>query len=354
MKTSDKILVSICMPTFNRASFIGQALESVISQADNNIEIVIVDGASTDNTAQVVQQYQKKFGNLVYYRGEKNLGVNRDMAKTIELARGQYCWMLSDDDSLKPGAIKRILEEIKTGCQIYLCNITVCNLSMQPIRERFWLSAKVKDRIFNLNDKDEFIEYCNKADSIGALFSYMSSIILHRPSWMETGYHYDFDDTAYALASSLLSFTRHNCKLKYIRDSLVFWREDNASFQFADGPVKRFLLDFDGYLKLADKYLSEDHKAKKAFFRVMRREHPWYTIINVTSFINDSKVWEQFKNKMLKFGYHSLMINFFYFLSRYKNFIAFAVAIKRKIIKNRRIQAVMDWLLGRKKYFKVG
>jgi len=224
---------------------------------------------------------------------------------------------------------------------------------MQLIRERFWFSAKVKDRIFNLSDKNEFVEYCNKADSIGALFSYMSSIILQRQSWMKTGYHYDFDDTAYALASSLLSFIQQSCRLKYIRDSLVFWREDNVSFQFAEGPVKRFLLDFDGYLKLADKYLSDDCKAKEAFLRVMRREHPWYTIINVVSFINDPKIWEQFKNKMLKFGYNSKMAAICYSLGRYKNLIAFAVKIKRKIIKNHRIQMIVDWLLGRKKYLKI-
>ena len=275
------------MPTRDRARFLDKTLENVISQANDNVEIVIVDGASSDNTREIVLRYQQKFRNLVYYRREKNCGVDRDIAKTIELSRGKYCWMLSDDDMLKAEAIKRILEEIKSGYEIYLCNVTVCSLDMQPIRERLWLSSKVKERVFDLSDKNDFIEYCDKANSIGALFSYMSSIILRRGEWIKTGYDYDFDKTAYALASSLFSFMKRRCRLKYIKSSLVLWRNDNESFQNKGGLVKRFFLDFDGYLKLADKYLSNAPKMKDAFLKVMTREHPWYTIINAMSFIDN-------------------------------------------------------------------
>ncbi len=71
MKNSlPNIKLSICIPTYNRAQFIGGTIQSLISQAGNNVEIVIVDGASTDNTTKVVQGYQQKFKNLVYYRGD--------------------------------------------------------------------------------------------------------------------------------------------------------------------------------------------------------------------------------------------------------------------------------------------
>ena len=89
------IKLSICIPTYNRARFIRETLESVISQANDNVEIVIVDGASTDNTTEVVQRFKQKFSNFVYYRCEKNTGVDRDMSITIDLSRGEYCWILS-------------------------------------------------------------------------------------------------------------------------------------------------------------------------------------------------------------------------------------------------------------------
>lgn len=333
----NEIKISICIPTRNRAGFIGDSLESIVSQANDNIEIVIVDGASTDNTAEVVQRYQREFKNLIYWHGEVNMGVDRDMKKAIELARGKYCWLFSDDDMLKPGAIKRMLNEIELGYEIYLCNVTACSLDMQPIRQRYWLSRKVRDRVFNLHEKKDLIEYCNKANSIGALFSFWSSIVLSRQEWNKVGYNYDFDGSAYASASVLFSFTKQRCRLKYIRNSLVLWRNDNESFQNEGGLVKRFYLDFDGYLKLADKFLSDEEGVKSSFLKVMTREHPWYTVINVASFINDTALWEDFRAKLLRFGYSRKMVTTCYCLSRHKGLVSLGVAIKRKLIKGYQI-----------------
>jgi len=339
-----EIKLSICIPTYNRSRFIGETLESIISQASDNVEIVIVDGASTDNTAQVVSWYQRKFKNLSYFCSEKNMGVDQDMAKTIEFARGQYCWMLSDDDLLKPGAIKTILKEIESGHEIYLCNITACSLRMIPYREMSWLSTKIKDRVFNLADPEEFKTYCANANSIGALFSYMSSIVLRRQEWKITGFDQEFQATAYALASSLISFTKRKCRLKYLINSLVLWRGDNESFQPPGGLVKRFFLDFDGYLKLADKYFKQDGDLRKSFLKVMTREHPWYTIVHAVSLIDDQQLWLQFRNRLIAFGYSPVMIELCRFFSRNKGLVAIAVLLKRKLIRS----GIYLWLNKRK------
>jgi len=206
---------------------------------------------------------------------------------------------------------------------------------MQPIRDRFWLSEKVQERIFDLHDKKEMIDYCNAANSIGALFSFWSSIVLSRKEWNVMGYNYEFDGTAYALASSLISFRRRKCRLKYIKDPLVLWRNDNESFQNEGGLVKRFLIDFNGYLKLAAVYLSDDLEVKNSFLKIMTREHPWYTIIHVTSFIETLESWKQFKDKMLSFGYGSRMATVCRFLGRFNNLVSLGVTIKRKIVKSR-------------------
>jgi len=340
------------MPTRNRAAFIGEALESVISQADDSVEIVVVDGASADNTEEIVGKYRKAFRNFVYYRATENGGVNRDMAKSIELASGEYCWMLSDDDALKPGAIKRMLKEIESGYEIYLSNVTACDMRMRPIRERFWLSMHVKDRIFSLHDEEDFVLYCNKSNSIGALFSYMSSIVLRRDEWLKSGYDFDFDATAYALAATLFSFIKRKCRLKYIRDQLIFWRNDNISFQDAWGIEARYLLDLDGYLMLADKFLPDEERLREPYFRVMRREHPWYTIIHVSSAIDDSKAWERFKGKLIKFGYSPKMVDLYYVLGRNKKILNLAINIKRKIVKNRYIHKILR-LFIRKSTLKI-
>jgi abequosyltransferase len=338
----NQIRISFCMPTRNRAGFIGQALDSILAQADDRIEIVIVDGASTDNTPAVVRSYQQKFKNVVYQRLERNGGVDRDMGRALKLARGEYCWLLTDDDVLKPGALKRLLREIDSGADVYLCNIMVCDASLRPIRDRFWLSRKVQDRFFDLHNREELIQYCQAANSIGALFSYWSCVVLRREAWAVKGFMEEFDGSAYALAASMLSLTKSRCRLKYIRDSLVFWRADNISFQNEGGLVKRFLLDLDGYRRLAEQCLPDDWEVKENFLRVMTREHPWYTIVNVTSFISEPEVWAGFRDKLLAYGYSPCLVAPCYALGRYKNLVSLAVALKRRIVKSRWLSRVWN------------
>jgi abequosyltransferase len=50
--------------------------------------------------------FQKLFPWITYHRLDKKGGIDKDMTKTVELARGDYCWLLSSDDAIKPGAIQ--------------------------------------------------------------------------------------------------------------------------------------------------------------------------------------------------------------------------------------------------------
>ncbi len=126
----DKLTLSICMATRNRGAFIGATLESIVCQATEEVEIVILDGASTDNTAEVVRRYQERFPRLRYFRQETNMGVDQDFASAVDLASGEYCWLFSDDDLLRPGAIRVVLDAIKDDYVLIIANGEVRNADM--------------------------------------------------------------------------------------------------------------------------------------------------------------------------------------------------------------------------------
>jgi glycosyltransferase involved in cell wall biosynthesis len=104
--------LSICIATFNRARFLGETLENILGQAPPNVEVLVVDGASSDDTPQVVADVQRRHPALRYQRQEANGGVDRDFDAAVSLARGTYCWLFSDDDVLKPGAIAAVLAKL--------------------------------------------------------------------------------------------------------------------------------------------------------------------------------------------------------------------------------------------------
>ena len=126
---AEPIFLSLCMPTYNFGSFIAETLESILPQLRPDIEIVIVDGASVDNTPEIVAKYQQLAPNICYHRLPRKGGIDHDMKLSIELARGKYCWLFSSDDVLKEGALEEMLSKIREDIDVYLCgfDFPVCD-----------------------------------------------------------------------------------------------------------------------------------------------------------------------------------------------------------------------------------
>jgi glycosyltransferase involved in cell wall biosynthesis len=97
MSNSEDILVSIGIPTYNRAdTFLKETLSSAIRQTYSNIEIIVSDNYSTDNTESVVKSCNDT--RIRYYRQHKNIGAIGNMNFCLSKARGDYFLMLHDDD----------------------------------------------------------------------------------------------------------------------------------------------------------------------------------------------------------------------------------------------------------------
>lgn len=91
-------LVTIAIPTYNRAGFLKTAIESCIKQTYQNVEILVLDGGSTDNTKQVVDSFNDS--RIAYYKNKENIGMMRSWNRCIELSSGEFIIILGDDDAL--------------------------------------------------------------------------------------------------------------------------------------------------------------------------------------------------------------------------------------------------------------
>lgn len=173
----NNIILSFCIATRNRGTFIGATLESIISQATEQVEIVILDGASTDNTPEIVQGYQARFSHLHYHRQNINSGVDRDYAKAVDLAHGKYCWLFTDDDLLKPGAVQAVLDATKEDRYgLIICNAEVRNADLSKLLQpkRLQLSA---DRIYKPTDHKLLLT------EIGDYLSFIGGVVIRRELW---------------------------------------------------------------------------------------------------------------------------------------------------------------------------
>lgn len=94
-------LVSILLPTYNQQQYIKNCIESALNQDYENIEIIIADDASTDNTKEIVSSYIKNTPKVKYFRNENNLGRVANYHKALyEYAKGDYILNVDGDDQL--------------------------------------------------------------------------------------------------------------------------------------------------------------------------------------------------------------------------------------------------------------
>src|SRR5690606_33014626 len=101
-KLSSYPLVSVVTPSYNKGKFIKETIESVLSQDYPNIEYIVMDGGSTDETVDILKSY----GDRIAWISEKDDGQADAVNKGIARARGEIIGWLNSDDTYLPGAVR--------------------------------------------------------------------------------------------------------------------------------------------------------------------------------------------------------------------------------------------------------
>lgn len=174
MQTEPKI--SICIATRNRGEFIAETIQSIARQATSEVEIVVLDGASTDGTPDVVHSLRHEIPNLRYVRQESNGGVDRDYDLCVGHAVGRYIWLMSDDDVLKQGAIAQVLSAIDQEYSLVVVNSELRDLELDELLDERRLQFSA-NRIYPPDDFDRMFE------EVSAYLSYIGAVVMRRDLW---------------------------------------------------------------------------------------------------------------------------------------------------------------------------
>lgn len=103
--------ISIVLPTYNGAKYLRQAIESCLKQTYDNIELIIVDDCSSDNTPDIIKSFSDR--RVRYIRNEKNLRLPSSLNVGFKNAAGEYLTWTSDDNQFLPTAIEEMLDVLK-------------------------------------------------------------------------------------------------------------------------------------------------------------------------------------------------------------------------------------------------
>lgn len=292
MMTEKLPKVSVIMPSFNKAEYIRDSINSILSQTLEELELIIIDDCSTDNSVDIIKSI-KDF-RLRFYKNSKNEGISATRNKGIELSRGEYIALLDADDISPSYRLKDEAEYLDKnqdvmvvygGCQEIDENGSQGKLYISPFQNPDFIRAKllIRDIIPN-----------------GSCM-YRKSFIIDNDILYEDGY-YGMDDYLFWVRCSTKG------KIVGLPETLLYWRnfEHNTTNQLFDNQqridkyneIHKIALQLNGFsltdseLMLYNKVLSEkqykilDEREAQSFFMIIAK------LIRQSRSKSGSKEWE--------------------------------------------------------------
>lgn len=133
-------LVSVLMPAYNHAPYVVAAVESVLRQSYDTIELVVIDDASTDETWAALQPFADD--RLRMFRHEANRGSHATLNEALALARGDFIAIINSDDVFHPERIAGCLEALQAEqADMVGTDIALIDAAGQPVAEHWWIAA---------------------------------------------------------------------------------------------------------------------------------------------------------------------------------------------------------------------
>jgi len=175
---NDQPLLSVCIATRNRDRYLALTLDNILEQCGDDMEVVVVDGASTDDTATVVAARASNWSNLKYYPQAVNSGIDGDYDKAVELAQGRYCWLASDDDMFAPGAVASVLNACRKepDAVIIDAEVRTADLTDVLVPQRLGFSG---ERRYISTDSDRLFIDC------GLHLNFIGALVIRRELWLQ-------------------------------------------------------------------------------------------------------------------------------------------------------------------------
>ncbi len=174
-----KPLVSIITPSYNQDRFIRETIESVLSQDYDNIEYIIIDGCSTDNSLNIIKEYE----NQLKYVSQKDQGQSDAINKGFKMAHGEIIAWLNSDDIYEPNCISAVVEEFSRNQTLGLLYGDGYIIDEN--------SNKIK--IFEATQEFDFWKLVNYWDYIMQPTAFFRREVLKQVNFLDTNLHYCMD-----------------------------------------------------------------------------------------------------------------------------------------------------------------
>ena len=217
-------LLSICIPTYGRPELLRETASELIRQArPHGIALVISDNSEDERTERMVEALRATYPHIAYARNEKNLGIDRNFLRVVELARTDFVWLFGDDDRPEPGAVDRVLREVTNAgdVEFFLVN----SRPMSPD-----LARALSDNLTGVRE-DTVWRDCNAAlRDISWYSTFVGAYVVRREAWLSAD-PAPWLDTVFVHTGVMFdAMARRGFALKMIAQPLIGYRTGAATW----------------------------------------------------------------------------------------------------------------------------
>ncbi len=309
-------LVSVCIPCYNHENFINDCLNSLMDQTYQNMELLICDDCSTDNSWDVIKKYlpelEERFVRVVTLKNEVNLGVAGTLNRLIAISRGTYVKSIASDDFLYPEyteiMVRQMEKDHKLG--VLFCNgiyVKEKSTYTKPLLLTPFFQEPVQ--IDQDNIENMLFENC---------FIFAPGVILRKDVYNECGLYneeIEIEDWEYWLRIACSK----KYKFNYIDEILVYYRksENAMTSRIGAGAESRLLKMYRAEKKVIEIYAEKMEKeigARRKIWHIIYGERAAYKLNfknNIKEIENDYESFDEwrylsFKDKVICKARHLL------------------------------------------------
>lgn len=171
-------LVSVIIPNYNHASFLSKRIESVLNQTYPNLEVIILDDASTDNSWDIIKYYQRSDARVSVVKNNLNSGSPfKQWQKGIELANGNYIWIAESDDYCETDFLESLISPMTYDSDIGISYCQSFDVEGSKKSHRLSYTAEFNPNLWENDFTIDGYEFVNKYLSVKNVIPNASAVV---------------------------------------------------------------------------------------------------------------------------------------------------------------------------------
>lgn len=274
MKTSENVILTICIPTYNRFDRLSYLIHEIINQIlagnmQDKVVVSISDNASTDGTREFCEAIESNYHFISYHRFEKNQGFDGNYEYLFSHANSAFVQVMSDDDFYLPSALSKIVDFLEKNSE--LNGIFINNVSFKNRFETF-------ERCFNpflRITENKIVDESSLLSTIGLAFSFISSMIINKRLFDGRDLNI-YKGSMWMGCYALLACCTKKSKFGIIAKPLIAYHMTEGLFSYdyyqVFGPNRK---------KVIKTFISESCFPKKKLMKLYKQSS--YTVVSVIS-----------------------------------------------------------------------